>query len=727
MCCFILIQDAISCGPYFPEQVLTDREAALFEEITGDFSVDIHQLIPKGKESAFFVVNEITREKLEKEQVSNDVFTLLSAIRTLKNSDTAYAMGEKLPEAMRAYTAGAVGYHNEQFVKAMGYFNKVLSLEKEDKQRVVWATYMLAKIDYVQKNSLGAVTGFQHVRKLVLRGFPDPLGLARSSYGEQARIDYEALNYAKAFALYGKQVSYGSVSGINSIRQALSALMAADNAIIETTTEDAFSRNLIILYAHSYLGGDKDEIDEYSSDEEIKEVIIKTVKEDRFLASLIKKTLEQSQEAQIFQLKVAGWLAANRYARGDFALASELVKFDKSALSQWVKAKLALRKGDLNTAHSALRLAISRFPIAKDEHSTWAMRYRRLNAEYGVLQLGRKDYLHALRLFYSNTDNWDYWRDVAHIAERVLTLKELKTFVDQQVPVVSDVNIALMEKADKGEDLYYKALEEADYDDDMEGVYDKRTIDKDYYINKHAMALRAILARRMLRKGLLEEALVYFDDKTIRAIAKQYVDVLQDANSQWNRSVARSEAWYQAAIIAKKKGLEILGFELTPDEAFFDGIYSTEGDESLIIPFKANTFTSTDEQTRCEQSQATPDLRFHYRLIAADYMLKAASLVPQSSQAFAAILCQSTGWNSVRYPEYAQVAYKKYIKEGAYVPWASSFGQQCEAPNFESAKTRVWTERYQETKNTLRPYKYLIYFGLFVSIGIFLLVLWRRL
>jgi hypothetical protein len=723
ICSFVLIQDAISCGPFFPEQVLTNREAALFEEITGDFYVDIHQLIPKGKESSFFV-NGTTREALEKKQLSQDVFTLLSSIRVLKDSDTAYAKGEKLPEAIRAYTAGAIGYHNGQFLKAIDYFNKVLALEKEDKQRAVWATYMLAKIAYLQDNSLAAVTGFQEVRKLVLRGFPDPLGLAISSYGEEARVHYKALDYAKAFNLYAKQVPYES--GSISLKLALDQFMNEDEAVIEKAIQDAFSRNLIILYAHSYFKSDHNEIDEYSTDEERKKLKIKIAKEDKFFASIVKKTLAQSQESQIFQLKVAGWLAANRYARGDFELASQLVKFDKSALSQWIKAKLALRKGDLNTAHAALSQAISRFPITKDDNSTQAERFRRLNAEYGILQLGRKNYLQALRIFYINTDTWDYWRDVAHIAERVLTLNELKTFVDQYAPPVSEEKIALMTKADKGEEAFYEALENSKYGSYFDEIYDRKKIDKDYFKKKHAITLRAILARRMLRNGLLDDALVYFDKKTLRTIAEQYVNALHNANSQWSTAVTRAKAWYQAAMIAKNNGLEILGFELTPDEAFLDGMYSTENDQSLIIPFQANTFTSADEQTRCEQSGATPDLRFHYRLVAADYMLKAADLVPQSSQAFAAILCQSTGWNLVRYPEYGQAAYKKYLKEGAYVPWASHFGDQCRHPNFESAKTRVWTERYQTIKSQLRPYKYLIYFGIFVSIGMVILILWRR-
>jgi hypothetical protein len=97
-------------------------------------------------------------------------------------------------------------------------------------------------------------------------------------------------------------------------------------------------------------------------------------------------------------------------------------------------------------------------------------------AEYGILELKRKDYQHALQVFYTATDGFEYWGDVAHIAERVLTLDELKTFVDQYTVAVSQVDI----DAAKKENNYFQRIP--------------------------ALELRAILARRLLRNQLLDEA-----------------------------------------------------------------------------------------------------------------------------------------------------------------------------------------------------------------------------
>lgn len=684
ICFFILLQEAIACGPFFPEQVLINRKATLTDEIVGDFDNDIHQLISKGTEKNFFTKNtikdlteedreETPREYVDKQQLSAKQFTLLTLMKTAKNGDEAYAIGKKLPEAVKAYAAGAVAYHLDALPNAKTYFNKVLT--QNDKTRTVWATYMLAKISAKQNQEANAKTGFQQVRKLVIKGYPDPLSLAVNSYGEEARLYYEALNYPHAFALYATQTSYDA-SAVESLKIALSSLINEKAEIIEHTLTDAFSRNLILLYAHTHLASHNDDKDySYYSDERIENAKKKDKNETDFLANLIRKTLEQSEKDKIFQLKGAGWLAANRYARGDFALASQLVKFDKSALSQWVKAKLALRNGQLDKGYAALSQAIKHFPTPLDNTIGNTTRYKRLKAEYAILALERKDYQYALQLFYNVTDGWTYWGDAAHIAERVLTINELTIFVDQYTTPSTQA-----------------AIDTA----------------KENYKIIPATALRAILARRLLRTGLLDKAINYFDDIPLRAIAQRYVNALHRANNTWRTTITRAEAWHEAAVIAKENGLEIMGFELAPDNVYLSGDYD-EKEWELSVPFQANTFTSLDEQNRCNQSRAKPDLRFHYRLVAADYMLKAANLVPQSSQAFAAILCQATGWNLVRYPKQATKLYKKYVKEGAYVPWTHPFGRQCEAPNFTSATTRLWAEHYQKTKGQWRPYKYFIY------------------
>ena len=57
-------------------------------------------------------------------------------------------------------------------------------------------------------------------------------------------------------------------------------------------------------------------------------------------------------------------------------------------------------------------------------------------------------------------------------------------------------------------------------------------------------------------------------------------------------------------------------------------------------------------------------------------------------QAYAALLCQATGWVLYRDDELAQRYYKKYVANGPFVPWAENFGTQCETPDFDRAVER---------------------------------------
>ena len=56
----------------------------------------------------------------------------------------------------------------------------------------------------------------------------------------------------------------------------------------------------------------------------------------------------------------------------------------------------------------------------------------RVAGEQAILALNRGDYLQAMDLLYRGKAL--YWADVADVAERVLTVDELKGFVDKHAP-----------------------------------------------------------------------------------------------------------------------------------------------------------------------------------------------------------------------------------------------------------------------------------------------------
>jgi hypothetical protein len=271
-----------------------------------------------------------------------------------------------------------------------------------------------------------------------------------------------------------------------------------------------------------------------------------------------------------------------------------------------------------------------------------------LAAETGIIRISRGDYIQALDLFRSAVADapsgfTDYWPDTAYIAERVLTIAELKNYSDSRVPPDA-----------------------------------KKPVNT---------ALRSILARRLMRAGRRKEALQYFDDPAIRTAAKQYADALDKAQSLWRWPGTRAEAWFTAALLARADGMELLGFEGEPDSGMWDGNFDRTEDGK-----HDPSFQTEDERKRAAASRAVRDVRFQYRLTAVDHATASADLLPHSSQAFAAVLCEASTWVIDRHPDRAAEIYKRYIHQGAHMPWAASFGRTCPVPDFaaaSSAKLRI--------------------------------------
>jgi hypothetical protein len=366
-------------------------------------------------------------------------------------------------------------------------------------------------------------------------------------------------------------------------------------------------------------------------------------------------------------------LARAAYGSGRYDTAAELAAMVETPLTGWIQAKLALRSGDRELAarsYSRLVAAAAREGAARDAGSLPPELLGRVSAEAGVLSLARGEYVEALAHLLratsaqagSDSIGGDYSGDVAYVAERILTIDELRQFVDREVPPPS--------RADVEEALETNA-------------------------SLPALSLRALLGRRLMRAGQTTEALTYFDDEYVREVAEEYEKHLARSRSRLRGAVARAEALYSAAAIARFDGMEILGYELAPDFAIWSGSWQA-GEEQEPIP---DDYTSADELARLARSDPRALPRFHYTSTAVEHAMRAADLLPRSTQAFAAVLCQACGWALNRDPEVAAAVYRRYVAEGAYVPWAKRFGKRCPAPDFASAKRAVWRAR-------LRPLRF---------------------
>jgi hypothetical protein len=158
---------------------------------------------------------------------------------------------------------------------------------------------------------------------------------------------------------------------------------------------------------------------------------------------------------------------------------------------------------------------------------------------------------------------------------------------------------------------------------------------------------------------------------------------------------------------------------MAPDYATFGGNFTLANDELKVGPLVAE-----DEVKRQQASAAQPDQRYHYRFVATALASKAADNLPHTSQAFAAVLCEASGWNSSI--EEQSAIYQRYVKEGPYVEWAADFGHQCPYPDFENADKRYVTQVTDAARSALRPYKTPLQIGSVVAFAAAALLMFKR-
>ena len=108
--------------------------------------------------------------------------------------------------------------------------------------------------------------------------------------------------------------------------------------------------------------------------------------------------------------------------------AAALVTTANRPLGLWVRAKLALRKGDRDGAVRDWTAAMAAAGKGAPDQPLDEEAAIRLRGEAAVLQVARGQYEELLKILFPVASS--YWGDVTYIAERVLTVDELKKVVD---------------------------------------------------------------------------------------------------------------------------------------------------------------------------------------------------------------------------------------------------------------------------------------------------------
>ncbi|CAE6740519.1 hypothetical protein [Paraburkholderia haematera] len=665
--------------------------------------------------------------------------------------------------------------------------------------RVVAAAIELAAIaqaradDCKRGNACAVLTAalpaaYAKPRALAANGAPDPEGLAVASFGDEAltylhdkktgkQCDYRSFlnntpcaaaiapaNLKQAIDLYAQEAARGGGSGLQSMRF-IAAWTLADKARVASLIDDPVAQRLLVAYAlaregdivkdqpaseFEYYGGYDNSYgptgyaDASRGD--------KGIKSNPALVSLV----EAIQQRGIDHVAGADRLAALAYRVGRYDFASTLVAREHSALASWVSAKLALRRGDTAAAVKAYAQAAKAFPSA--DSSVEPAGAQLIEGEQAVLTLSRGQYVEALGYLFDAASRQDkngayddsvsevaYGSDMAYIAERVLTTDELKRFVDTRALASA---VPPVPSSDASANAYY-ALRPTTAD-----------------------TLRYLLARRLVRDGRIDEALPYFPADNdpryvsfsweggqttrkqlqLRKLARDYAAALDEAQHAWTRT-NRARGWFDAATLAKRSGMELMGYEQGPDFHDVDGAFAGGSGRSGVIGARVNRaseagaarapavpdtpaaraqadlagpFVTADEKRRYAASESKPLTRFHYREIAADYIGKAADGLPPRSQAFAAVLCRGTGWMHNDDPSRALGFYQRYVKEGAFVDFGGPFGTLCPEPDFRAAAAFTYTQAWRNVKRDAgRNKKRVALIGLLIAAGVIGVGVWR--
>lgn len=678
---------ALACGPDFPMRLLDNRGQSLAELPEGNFSFEISRLghaikglknVTAGADYSDEPDAVALRDQAEQVGLSAEQQVLVKHLRSLTDARQVETEGAQLPLEHRLYLAGAVAFGAGDPALAAGYFKKVLALPAEQRaSRSTWAAYSLGRALFAMSVEADAAPdllkqsakAFEQARQLSIDGFSDPLELGVASLGEEARVVRTAGDWNRAIELYATQNLHRSAVGYESLKLLMADLMTLPEDQVAELLKGQPVQQLVTASLISRLGwsfGDQPPNEQ--------------------------KMIKLLQNSTRGSLENADRLAAMNYQQGDYASAKAFLEHaGDGGLAWWLRAKLAVRDGDKSAAAAAYAKAAQAFP----QNESWGERRTpdydyetlqpkcRVEGESAILALQRGDYLQAFDQLYRSQSI--YWFDAATVAERVLTLEELKHYVDTQVPAPPPLSQQ----------------------------------DRDNYVPLPvAASLRNLLGRRLLREGHYEQAPAYFDNDGLRHKARLYGEQRLAADSAW-WPTRRAAALFNAAWTAREWGMDILGYEMAPDYATLGGNFTLANDELKVGPLVAE-----DEVKRQQASAAQPDQRYHYRFVATALASKAADNLPHTSQAFAAVLCEASGWNSSL--EEQSAIYQRYVKEGPYVEWAADFGHQCPYPDFENADKRYVTQVTDAARSTLRPYKTPLQVGSVVVFAAAALLMFKR-
>lgn len=640
---FACANATVACGPEFPNSYYGLPESALLAAPEGIFAAEIARIAEgidapaqavKEKQATAEVERRELRRALAEQGVeprrAQEIEARFAECRAAVDEALAAAAMERrrhegqqgygspgnftvpalpagLPREFADYFNGAVAWHRGDLQAAREHWAAVLALPAGQRgYRSVWAAFMMgrawakdAEHSYTEtaKKVAEAQRCFARVRELAA-SFPDPLGLAAESIGWEARCRLRSGDEAGAIELYLQHYASGDATALDSLRVAARWASSGDDRRLDKLAASPRARRVLTAYFISR-GEPRWSENPVRPDEA------------RWVGTLRRAGVRDVPEADRM-----AWLA---YEAGAFPLAWEWLALARDDVPEvhWLRAKLALRGGDLQAGEKHLRAALAS-PLDEAHRP-------RVAAELSRVCLARDDFAGAL----SASLQGGHWEDAAFVAERVMTADELIGFIEAKpiVPVLTD--------------RWFGGHDSGDL-------------------------LRHLLARRLARMGRFTAAETYFPAAWQLGF-RTYVADTQIGFDSTRTAEVRAAAFWRAAVAIREHGMELLGTELEPDWAIWNGYY----DEGRSVdrrrgkgeqpPRRESIFQPSPLEAQRLGEQRAPQKRFHYRYRAAELAWWAASLLPNDSDQTAEILATAGGWLKNRDPEAAKPFYQALV------------------------------------------------------------------
>ncbi len=655
-----------ACGPWFPNRLLVDSDGELGRAPLANFREEVGRCLPDRKpefavrppapgkspqvqtadadaadlraaldalgtpadrRDAILAAHHAVRDRLRRHAEAMDAWRVDEAFRPGRVEKPRLAnpgVPAGLPTEFDDYLRGAITHHLGIPESARAAWQAVLDRpEAERRHRSTWAAFMIGK-SWLGTDPVKAVEWFRRVRDLARQGFADSLGLAVASLGWEARAELDRGRPEAAIALYLEQHAAGDPSALPSLQRAASAALASGEAVLRRVAADATARGVVTAFLVARGGRWFPEP----------------------APAETRAWLDACEAAGVRDAAGAERLGWAAYQAGDFAGAARWLAQAPAddPVSLWIRARLRLRAGEVDAAAADLAAALRRFAegasptgvrFAGDERLSSESGVRpahRLQGELAILTLSRGQFVEALDLLLRA----QYWLDAAYVAERVLTVDELKDYVDRTWSAGID-----------GPDAH------RDY---------HKILDHEAAPVAIALEIRYLLARRLTRLGRGAVARPYYPEE-LREVLDDYRKATATGREASRPAAARAEALWSAARLTRYRGLELLGTEVEPDWDALGAEYSlgsTAQDRAQPKGPTACPMTAA-ERERVATSLPEPDRRWHYRHRAADLAWEAAQLMENDTETLADVLCEAGGWIKGRHPKEADRFYKALV------------------------------------------------------------------